>query len=141
MATNEEAVPTTDHEVAPPEAWDAIAEEYDRSSRPARHRSPTEGLRLAGLTGRAVPRCRRRTGRSEPAGSASRRQGAGDGLVAGDDRTVRGACPRRRTSNAESGVMDAHALDIGDDSFDVTGSQFGVMLVPDQPLALARWSV
>ena len=32
--------------------------------------------------------------------------------------------------------MDAHALDIDDDSFDVTGSQFGVMLVPDQPLAL-----
>lgn len=32
--------------------------------------------------------------------------------------------------------MDAHALEIEDDAFDVTGSQFGVMLVPDQPLAL-----
>jgi SAM-dependent methyltransferase len=32
--------------------------------------------------------------------------------------------------------MDAHALDIEDDTFDVTGSQFGVMLVPDQPVAL-----
>ena len=32
--------------------------------------------------------------------------------------------------------MDAHALKIEDDTFDVTGSQFGVMLVPDQPLAL-----
>ena len=32
--------------------------------------------------------------------------------------------------------MDAHALEIDDDSFDVTGSQFGVMLVADQPLAL-----
>ena len=32
--------------------------------------------------------------------------------------------------------MDAHAIEIGDDTFDVTGSQFGVMLVPDQPLAL-----
>jgi SAM-dependent methyltransferase len=32
--------------------------------------------------------------------------------------------------------MDAHALEIDDDSFDVTGSQFGVMLVPDQPFAL-----
>jgi SAM-dependent methyltransferase len=39
-------------------------------------------------------------------------------------------------SNAESRVMDVHALDIKDDTFDVTGSQFGVMLVPDQPLAL-----
>ena len=39
-------------------------------------------------------------------------------------------------SNAEGRVMDCHALDLPDDSFDVTGSQFGVMLVPDQPRAL-----
>jgi SAM-dependent methyltransferase len=32
--------------------------------------------------------------------------------------------------------MDCHALDLPDDSFDVTGSQFGVMLVPDQARAL-----
>jgi SAM-dependent methyltransferase len=32
--------------------------------------------------------------------------------------------------------MDCHALELPDDSFDVTGSQFGVMLVPDQPRAL-----
>ena len=32
--------------------------------------------------------------------------------------------------------MDCHALDLPDHSFDVTGSQFGVMLVPDQPRAL-----
>jgi SAM-dependent methyltransferase len=32
--------------------------------------------------------------------------------------------------------MDCHALDLPDSSFDVTGSQFGVMLVPDQPRAL-----
>ena len=39
-------------------------------------------------------------------------------------------------SNADGRVMDCHALDLPDDSFDVTGSQFGVMLVPDQPRAL-----
>jgi SAM-dependent methyltransferase len=39
-------------------------------------------------------------------------------------------------SRAEGRVMDCHALDLPDDSFDVTGSQFGVMLVPDQPRAL-----
>jgi SAM-dependent methyltransferase len=39
-------------------------------------------------------------------------------------------------SNAEGRVMDCHALDLPDDSFDVTGSQFGVMLVPDQARAL-----
>jgi SAM-dependent methyltransferase len=32
--------------------------------------------------------------------------------------------------------MDCHGLDLPDDTFDVTGSQFGVMLVPDQPQAL-----
>jgi SAM-dependent methyltransferase len=32
--------------------------------------------------------------------------------------------------------MDCHALDLPDDSYDVTGSLFGVMLVPDQAQAL-----
>jgi ubiquinone/menaquinone biosynthesis C-methylase UbiE len=39
-------------------------------------------------------------------------------------------------SAAQGRVMDCHALDLPDDSFDVSGSQFGVMLVPDQPGAL-----
>src|SRR5688572_9159031 len=39
-------------------------------------------------------------------------------------------------AGAEGRVMDCHALDLPDNSFDVTGSQFGVMLVPDQPRAL-----
>ena len=30
-------------------------------------------------------------------------------------------------------VMDGHALDLDDDSFDMAGSQFGVMLFPDMP--------
>jgi SAM-dependent methyltransferase len=33
-------------------------------------------------------------------------------------------------------VMDCHHLDLPDDTYDVTGSQFGVMLVPDQATAL-----
>ena len=39
-------------------------------------------------------------------------------------------------ANAPARVMDAHALDLEDERFDVTGSQFGVMLVPDQAVAL-----
>jgi SAM-dependent methyltransferase len=39
-------------------------------------------------------------------------------------------------SKAEGRVMDCHALDLPDDTFDVAGSQFGVMLVPDQSRAL-----
>jgi SAM-dependent methyltransferase len=41
-------------------------------------------------------------------------------------------------ANAEGRVMDCHALDLADGSFDVVGSQFGVMLVPDQARALAE---
>jgi SAM-dependent methyltransferase len=39
-------------------------------------------------------------------------------------------------ANAEGRVMDCHALDLQDDTFNITASQFGVMLVPDQPRAL-----
>jgi SAM-dependent methyltransferase len=38
--------------------------------------------------------------------------------------------------DAEGRVMDCHALDIPADGYDVTGSLFGVMLVPDQAQAL-----
>lgn len=36
-------------------------------------------------------------------------------------------------TNVEGYVMDGHNLDLPDNSFDVTGSQFGVMLFPDLP--------
>jgi ubiquinone/menaquinone biosynthesis C-methylase UbiE len=36
----------------------------------------------------------------------------------------------------ETRVMDGHALDLEDNIFDVTGSQFGVMLFPDMPAGL-----
>jgi ubiquinone/menaquinone biosynthesis C-methylase UbiE len=39
-------------------------------------------------------------------------------------------------ANVTGQVMDCHALDLNDDMFDLSGSQFGVMLVPDQPRAL-----
>jgi SAM-dependent methyltransferase len=38
--------------------------------------------------------------------------------------------------NAAGRVMDCHTLELPYDQFDVTGSQFGVMLVPEQPRAL-----
>ena len=38
--------------------------------------------------------------------------------------------------NVEAWVMDGHALELEDDTFDVSGSQYGVMLFPDLPQAL-----
>ena len=34
--------------------------------------------------------------------------------------------------------MDGHALDLEDDTFDISGSQYGVMLFPDLPRALGE---
>ncbi len=34
--------------------------------------------------------------------------------------------------------MDGHALELDDDSFDVAGSQFGVMLFPDMPRGIGE---
>jgi ubiquinone/menaquinone biosynthesis C-methylase UbiE len=36
-------------------------------------------------------------------------------------------------ANLETRVMDGHALELEDDTFDIAGSQFGVMLFPDMP--------
>jgi steroid delta-isomerase-like uncharacterized protein len=43
---------------------------------------------------------------------------------------------KENLSNAKGQVMDAHNLEFDDEEFDVVGSKFGVMLVPDQPKAL-----
>lgn len=39
-------------------------------------------------------------------------------------------------TNVEGKVMDGHALEFEDNTFDITGSQFGVMLFPDLPKGL-----
>lgn len=39
-------------------------------------------------------------------------------------------------TNLEARVMDGHALELEDNTFDVVGSEFGVMLFPDLPRAL-----
>jgi ubiquinone/menaquinone biosynthesis C-methylase UbiE len=41
-------------------------------------------------------------------------------------------------SNLESRVMDGHNLELEDNTFDVSGSQFGIMLFPDRPRALGE---
>lgn len=43
---------------------------------------------------------------------------------------------RKEGLNLETRIMDGHALELADNTFDITGSQFGVMLFPDMPRAL-----
>ena len=44
-----------------------------------------------------------------------------------------GARARKEGLDIETRVMDGHALELDDNSFDMAGSQFGVMLFPDMP--------
>ncbi|MDX1663878.1 MAG: methyltransferase domain-containing protein [Candidatus Promineifilaceae bacterium] len=43
---------------------------------------------------------------------------------------------REGLSNLEARVMDGHALELEDETFDISASQFGVMLFPDLPRGL-----
>lgn len=44
-----------------------------------------------------------------------------------------GARARQEGLKIQARVMDGHALELGDNSFDIAGSQFGVMPFPDIP--------
>jgi ubiquinone/menaquinone biosynthesis C-methylase UbiE len=121
---------------APVEAWDAIAARYDEHVAPGEAELATAGLRLAGLRAgdafldvAAGP-----GGLSLPAARLGARVLATDWspkmIEHFNARVVAEGLP------AEGRVMDCHALDLPDDTYDVTGSLFGVMLVPDQAQAL-----
>lgn len=137
MATNKEATTTRDEEVAPPEAWDAIAGGYDEFVAPGEAPFANAALRLAGLN----PGERFLDVAAGPGGLSLPAVRLGAKVLATDwsPAMIKRFEARVRDeglSNAQGRVMDAHDLDIEDATFDVTGSQFGVMLVPDQPLAL-----
>jgi ubiquinone/menaquinone biosynthesis C-methylase UbiE len=131
--------PETTHgaeHAAPVEAWDAIAAQYDEHVAPGESDLALAGLRLAGLR----------------AGDTFLDVAAGTGGLSlpaarlGAKVLATDWAPKMiEHFNARAGaegldavgrVMDCHALDIADDTYDLTGSQFGVMLVPDQAQAL-----
>ncbi len=126
-----------DEHVAQPEAWDAIAAAYDKCVAPGEAELATAALNLAGLKpGDAfLDVCAGTGGLSLPAARMGAKVLATDWapkMIEHFEARVR----EEGLPDAEGRVMDCHALDIADDTYDVTGSQFGVMLVPDQPQAL-----
>jgi ubiquinone/menaquinone biosynthesis C-methylase UbiE len=128
---------TTEEHAAPPEAWDAIAEGYDRYVAPQEVDLANEALRLAGLEPgeRFIDVAAGTGGLGLPAARLGAHVLATDwspAMIERFEARARGEGLR----DARGRVMDCHALDLPDDSFDVAGSQFGVMLVPDQPRAL-----
>jgi len=122
---------------APPEAWDAIADGYDRYVAPQEAEVAGEALRLVGLAPgeRFLDVAAGTGGLSLPAAHIGAEVLATDWSPAMIDRFTARA-REQGLSKAEVRVMDCHALDLPNDAFDVAGSQFGVMLVPDQARAL-----
>jgi ubiquinone/menaquinone biosynthesis C-methylase UbiE len=119
------------------EAWDAIASDYDTHVTPGEAGMATDALRLAGLTAgdRFLDVAAGTGGLSLPAARLGATVVATDWspqMIAAFEARVR----QEGLSGAKGRVMGCHALDFPDNSFDVTGSQFGVMLVPDQQRAL-----
>lgn len=129
---------STTHEQhgAPVEAWDAIAHLYDRHVAPGEADLANAGLRLAGVQPgqRFLDVCAGTGGLSLPAARLGAKVLATDWSAKMIEHFKARAIQEQL--DAEGRVMDCHALDLEDDTFDVTGSQFGVMLVPDQPQAL-----
>jgi ubiquinone/menaquinone biosynthesis C-methylase UbiE len=137
MAINNQAATTHEQEVAPPEAWDAIAGGYDEFVAPGEAPFANAGLRLAGLKSgeRFLDVAAGPGGLSLPAARLGAKVLATDWSPAMIER-FEARVRDEGLSTAVGRVMEAHDLKIEDDAFDVTGSQFGVMLVPDQALAL-----
>jgi ubiquinone/menaquinone biosynthesis C-methylase UbiE len=121
---------------APVEAWDAIAHLYDEHVAAGEADLANAGLGLAGLQpgDRFLDVCAGTGGLSLPAA----RLGATVLATDWSPKMIEHLSARAAAEDldAEGRVMDCHALALPDDTFDVTGSQFGVMLVPDQPQAL-----
>jgi ubiquinone/menaquinone biosynthesis C-methylase UbiE len=114
-------------------AWNAIAPGYDRTNTSTQMRLAHEGLRRVGLhSGMRLLDVAAGSGAlSIPAARL------GADVLAIDQSpdmlellTVRA---RREGLAIETRVMDGHALELPDDSFDVVASQFGVMLFQDMP--------
>jgi SAM-dependent methyltransferase len=137
MSVDHESSPAEHAEFAPSEAWGAIAAGYAEHVAPGEQSLSAAALRLVGLS----PGEEFLDVAAGPGGLGMAAARLGATVVATDwaPQMVAQFESRARSeglTNVSARVMDAHALDLDDDRFDVTGSQFGVMLVPDQALAL-----
>ena len=114
-------------------AWDKIAPGYDEFVTATHMELGNDGLRRAEL--RPGMRFLDVAAGSGALSIPAARLGAQ--VLATDQSPVMlerlSARARQEGLNVETRVMDGHALELDDDSFDMAGSQFGVMLFPDMP--------
>jgi ubiquinone/menaquinone biosynthesis C-methylase UbiE len=115
------------------EAWDRIAAGYDRTNTETQMWLGGEALRKAGVQA-GIHFLDVASGSGALSLPAAR---LGAKVVAIDQSPVMLRLLQERAGNEEldidTRVMDGHALAFADDSFDMAGSQFGVMLFPDMP--------
>lgn len=113
--------------------WDRIAPGYDRTNTETQMWLGSEGLRRAGL--RAGMKFLDVASGSGALSIPAARSGAETFAI--DQSTVMlellGERANKEALRIETLVMDGHALVFHDNSFDIAGSQFGVMLFPDMP--------
>jgi ubiquinone/menaquinone biosynthesis C-methylase UbiE len=119
------------------EAWDNIAAGYDQFVAPTEVWLANEALKRARLQPgeRFLDVAAGTGGLSLPAARLGANVVATDWSPAMIERLEMRA-REEGLADLEGRVMDCHALELDDHTFDLTGSQFGVMLVPDQALAL-----
>jgi ubiquinone/menaquinone biosynthesis C-methylase UbiE len=115
------------------EAWDAIAPGYDEHITHTHLEAAREGLRHAGLRPgmRFLDVAAGSGALSIPAARLGARVLATD--LSGVMLERLAARARAEGLELETRAMDGHALALEDAAFDVSGSQFGVMLFPDMP--------
>jgi ubiquinone/menaquinone biosynthesis C-methylase UbiE len=117
-------------------AWDRIARGYDETNTATQMWLGNEGLRRAEL--RSGMRFLDVAAGSGALSIPAARLGAQ--VLATDQSPLMldllGARAQKEGLNIETRVMDGHALQLDDKSFDMAGSQFGVMLFPDMPKAI-----
>ncbi|MGH7230106.1 MAG: class I SAM-dependent methyltransferase [Nitrospiraceae bacterium] len=119
-------------------AWDKIATGYDRTNTPTQMWLANEGLRRAGV--RSGMRFLDVAAGSGALSIPAARLGA---QVLSTDMSpamlkLLTARARKEGLSIETRVMDGHALELDDNTFDVSGSQFGVMLFPDMPRGISE---
>jgi ubiquinone/menaquinone biosynthesis C-methylase UbiE len=121
------------------DAWDDIAAGYDEFVTPTHLSLAERALRLAGLRpGMHFLDVAAGTGAlSITAARLGARVLATDISAAMVER-LSARAREGGLSNLEGRVMDGHALDLGSDTFDISGSQFGVMLFPNLSLGLSE---
>lgn len=119
-------------------AWDRIAPGYDRTNTPTQMWLGNEGLRRAGL--RAGMRFLDVAAGTGALSIPAARLGAEVLAIDQSPHMLELLDHRARSEGLviETRVMDGHALTLADSSFDIAGSQFGVMLFPDMPKGICE---